>query len=142
MNCFKQSFLWLLFSAACHFLTAQNILITYTKSDALVVCNTDTFAIQVQNNFPVVLTDANLVLTLPPGLTYLQGSVQGANEFNISNLSLPVFKLPDVPAGQTASIKIELSADCAAADVLDAGQLFIANISFYKSVTLVIFNIP
>jgi gliding motility-associated-like protein len=133
MNCFKQSFLWLLLSTACHFLTAQNILITYTKSDALVVCNTDTFAIQVQNNFPVVLTDANLVLTLPPGLTYLQGSVQGANEFNISNLSLPVFKVPDVQAGQTASIKILLNADCSAADVLDAGQLFIANISIVSA---------
>jgi gliding motility-associated-like protein/uncharacterized repeat protein (TIGR01451 family) len=110
-------------------LSAQNILISYTKTDSLFVCNTDTFTVNVQNNQVATLAGATLITTLPSGLTYLPGSVTGASEFNIGNLATPSFTLPDVPGNQSLTVKIILSADCAAADVLDAGQLFIANIS-------------
>jgi|GEM_PF-2069557 len=129
MNLAKRSALWVLFSALFYLLPAQNILISYTKSDSLFVCNSDTFTVMVQNNNLAVLTGASLTMNLPSGLTYVAGTVTGAGQQNISNLSAPVFVLPDVPANQSATLKIMVSADCNAADALDAGQLFIANIA-------------
>ena len=111
------------------FLPAQNILITYTKSDSLFVCNTDTFSVKIQNNLTAALSGAQLTVGLPAGLSYLPGSVIGASQQNISNLMAPVLGLPDIPANQSVIVKFILSADCDAADVLDAGQLFIANLS-------------
>ncbi|MFN0033503.1 MAG: gliding motility-associated C-terminal domain-containing protein [Saprospiraceae bacterium] len=128
-NLAKRSSLLALFCALCHFLSAQNILISYTKSDSLFVCSTDTFTVKVQNNTAQLLMGASLTIDLPAGLTYLPGTAMGASQQNISNLAAPVFGLPDVPPGQAITVKILLSADCAAADVLDAGQLFVANIS-------------
>jgi len=129
MNLAKRSALWVLFSALFYLLPAQNILISYSKSDSLFVCNSDTFTVMVQNNNLAVLTGASLTMNLPSGLTYVAGTVTGAGQQNISNLSAPVFVLPDVPANQSATLKIMVSADCNAADALDAGQLFIANIA-------------
>ena len=108
---------------------AQNILITYQKSDALFVCGADTFFISVQNTGVNPLTGATLEVALPTGVTYLSGSVTGATEQNISNMQQPLFALSDLAAGATTPIALLLTADCAAADALDAGQLFIANLT-------------
>lgn len=129
MNLAKKCLLFALFSAFSFLLPAQNILISYTKSDSLFVCGTDTFSITVQNNHPVLLTGATLVLSLPDGVGYAPGSVSGAIELNIGNLSTPSFTLSNIGVNQSVTIKILISADCAAADVLDAGQLFIADIA-------------
>ncbi|MFN0215637.1 MAG: gliding motility-associated C-terminal domain-containing protein [Saprospiraceae bacterium] len=129
MKLLKPSLLVVFFSTFATFLSAQNILISYTKSDSLVVCSTDTFTITIQNNLAAPLVGASLTISLPTGLTYVSGSVTGATQTNISNLSEPVFGLPDVLPAQTVTVKIVISADCLAADILDAGQLFIASIS-------------
>ncbi len=118
-----------LFCVLTNLLPAQNILISYTASDSLFVCNTDIFTVKVQNNEAAPLTGAALTVALPPGLSYVAGTVLGASQQNISNLSSPIFGLPTVPANQSATLTIVLSAECAAADLLDAGQLFIAHIS-------------
>lgn len=122
----------LLLALGCLFSTpvfAQNILITYQKSDALFVCGTDTFFVQVQNTGTGLLNNATLEVALPVGIQYVPGSVTGAAQQNVGNLQQPVFALPDIASGATASLTLILTADCAAADALDAGQLFIANLS-------------
>lgn len=110
-------------------LSGQNILISYTKSDSLFVCSADTFTVTVQNNNLGMLTGAVLTVTLPSGLTYVPGSIFGGGELNIANLSTPSFSLPTIAGNQSASVEFIISADCAAADVLDAGQLFSANLA-------------
>lgn len=112
-------------------LSAQNpnLLLNYQKSDSLFVCGTDTFSITIQNNGGNLAASATLTLTLPNGIQYQPGSVSGATQQNISNLQIPVFSLPAIQTNGTAVVKILLTADCAAADVLDAGGLFLANIA-------------
>lgn len=124
---FLPAILFCLFTAAP--LSAQNILITFGESDTLFVCGTDTFFIQVQNTGATPLNDAVLKVTLTAGTGYVPESVAGAAEQNVSNLQQPAFALPALPAGQTASVSILLSANCEAAGILDTGQLFLAAIS-------------
>lgn len=111
------------------FLPAQNLVISYTKSDSLVVCSTDTFTIKVQNNNAFQLSGASLLLSLPTGISYVTGTATGGIEQNISNLAAPIFGLPDVPANQSVTVKFQISADCNAATILDAGQIFIIDIT-------------
>lgn len=108
---------------------SQNILITYEKSDSLFVCGADTFFIQIQNTGTNPLSGATLNVALPNGVTYLPGSISGATEQNVSNLQQPFFSLTNLASGANAAVALLISADCAAADALDAGQLFIANLS-------------
>jgi len=118
--------LFCLFSAPVF---SQNILITYQKSDALFVCGADTFFIQVQNIGAGAMTNGSLTVALPTGVTYLPGSITGAMQQNINNLAQPVFGLPNLASGASASVALLVTANCDAADALDAGQLFIANIA-------------
>lgn len=108
---------------------SQNILITYQKSDALFVCGADTFFILVQNTGANMLNDATLQVALPAGVTYVPGTVAGATQQNIGNLQQPVFALPGIASGTATPVALLLTADCTAADALDAGQLFIANLT-------------
>jgi gliding motility-associated-like protein len=110
-------------------LFAQNVLISYEKCDSLFVCSADTFQVEIQNNQSGSLTGASFNLNLPAGLVYLPGSMQGAAEQNISNLAAPVFTLPEILAGQTLSLTFQIEANCTAADALDDGQLFIAQLA-------------
>ena len=110
-------------------LLSQNILITYQKSDGLFVCGTDTFWIQVKNTGNTTITAATLTVALPNGLHYEPGSITGVMEQNVDNLAAPVFSLPALPADSTVSAILLLTADCAAAAALDAGQLFVANLA-------------
>ncbi|MEO6040248.1 MAG: hypothetical protein ABIQ93_17685, partial [Saprospiraceae bacterium] len=112
----------------CPSLFSQNILITYQKSDALFVCGTDTFFVQVKNTGLIPITAATLKVVLPVGVSYQLGSVTGAVEQNVGNLVAPVFALLSLPVGATASTSFLLSADCAAATAIDAGQVFIADL--------------
>jgi len=128
MNLAKRSTLLVLFSTISFLLSAQNIGISSFQSDTLYVCNTDTLIVTVQNNNALSLNGATLTINLPTGLAYVSGTVLGANEQNIADLSAPIFGLPDVPANQSAVVKIVISADCAAGELLNSGQVFVANI--------------
>lgn len=58
----------------------------------------DTMELKViyDNPSPYTLTEVECTLTLPQGLNYLEGSVVGASESNLSNLSAPVFTIDDI----------------------------------------------
>lgn len=118
--------LFLLLTCCLH---AQNITIDYQKSDALFVCGADTFFIRVQNTAATPMNAATLEVALPTGITYTPGSVAGATEQNISNPQQALFALPGIASGATALVAILIAADCAAADALDAGELFVATLS-------------
>ncbi|MBL7809481.1 MAG: hypothetical protein JNN28_16800, partial [Saprospiraceae bacterium] len=115
------------------FLHAQNLQITYQKSDSLFVCGSDTLFIQIQNLLNVPVSDGILTASLPPGIIYVAGSVQGANQLNINNLSNPSFSVPQIAPQQTRQIFLLLTANCQAANLIDAGQLFNAQLSVNSS---------
>lgn len=123
-----------LFCLLLHPIAAQNILISYQKSDSLFVCGTDTFFVQVQNTGAAPMLDGTLHLTLPAGVVYLPGTIVGATQVNVTNPQQPVFALPSLAPGATGTVSLLLTATCAAAAALDAGQLFIANIAVQSSV--------
>ena len=140
MNLAKRFTLLVLFSTLQFLILAQNIVISSPNSDTLTVCNADTFTLQVQNNLAVPLTGALLTTGLPSGLRYVAGTVSGASEQNISNLSAPIFSLPDVLANQLITLKILIHVDCDAADLLDMMQVFVANISISSALGNAQFN--
>lgn len=125
----KPFLFFLLFSTFFFNLSAQNLLLSYTNCDELFVCHSDTFTVKIVNNNPGPVTNATLNVGLPSGLYYELGSVTGATEQNVSNTAMPVFSIAQIPAGQSVTIKWLLRAACEAADVLDAGQLFVAQLS-------------
>ncbi|MDX2133860.1 MAG: gliding motility-associated C-terminal domain-containing protein [Saprospiraceae bacterium] len=103
---------------------AQDIVLTYTNSNALYVCGTDTFFIQIRNNSTTSTGTGVLNLTLPTGLTYVAGSAAGLLEVNITDLAAPVFAVPDIAQGTVVPFHILLTANCDAAEALDDGRLF------------------
>jgi len=123
----------ILFLSSFQSVRGQNVLINYENSDSLFVCGVDTFFITLQNpgTFPVL--NGVLTLTLPTGLTYVPGTVTGILEQNIADLTKPVFLAPSVEAGVPLAVTVQLTANCAAAEALDAGELFVAQISFQSS---------
>lgn len=112
---------------------AQNINLSYTHPNALFVCSSDTFFIDISHTSNAPLAGAGLSMNFPAGLQYAIASVSGASEQNVSNLSSPQFGLPDIAVGQVLRVSLLVDATCAAADILDNGQLFIANLMVNSS---------
>ncbi|MCX6245259.1 MAG: hypothetical protein NTU98_11210 [Bacteroidetes bacterium] len=78
-------------------ITAQVMVSATGKPSSLVICGADgMFSLQVANTTGSTMTGATLLVSLPTGARYTPGSVVGATELNISNLSQPVFSLPDI----------------------------------------------
>lgn len=117
-------YLSLLFCFLAFALKAQNVLITTVNTDQLSVCGTDTFHIQLSNTGSSTLTGLNLVLTLPLGISYVPGTVNGLVEQNLSNLNQPEFSLATFNPGSIVSVRVLLSADCALVGAINSGQLF------------------
>jgi gliding motility-associated-like protein len=70
------------------------------------------------------MQDATLALGLPCGLAYQAGSISNGTEAEVSNLSEPVFALPEVLAGDSLTLSLQVNINCAALPCIDAGELF------------------
>ncbi len=86
--------------------------------DELIVCNSsDTLALLIFNNAENPLEQVLLSIDFDPGLSY-GGFVfspeagQTVSEFNVSNLSKPVFSVSDIEAGGYVIAYIGIQADC------------------------------
>jgi uncharacterized repeat protein (TIGR01451 family) len=73
----------------------------------------DTMVIEIENNSGATITGVTLNDTLPPRILY-QGYFGDATTVNTSNPQVPVFTLNDIPAGETDTIFVLVSADCGA----------------------------
>lgn len=111
----------LLFSCG---LTAQNILITSQTPDGLFVCGDDTTSITITNTAGGILSGILVTVTLPNGVAYIPGSVVGASEQNLSNLSIPVFSLPGMTMASSTTISLRTSASCDLVAAINNSQLF------------------
>jgi gliding motility-associated-like protein len=119
MACFYPSsvraffiFLFCFFSAGT-FAQGNMISITSNVPSEMTVCApAQTFSIEIYNPSPNNLTDVVLTVTMPDGILYEPGSIQGGTEFNITDLSNPVFELSDLPTLNKLSVEFEASVSC------------------------------
>jgi len=122
-------FLSLLFFLCLLQLPAQNLLITYQNPATMYVCEDQQFSVTVQNNSGAAITNVLAGLTLPVGIEYRPGTVVGAAQFNISNLSSPTFRLSSSMAiGESITFTFTLHATCAAIAAINSGAIFKNNI--------------
>ncbi len=75
------------------------------------------------------MSNVTLTLSLPCAVEYEAGSIFGATESDISDLSAPVFDLTNIPAGQTSFMNVKLKAPCDALTCINAGTLFTNTLS-------------
>lgn len=80
--------------------------------------------IVVKNIFASGTTNIKLTPTFPPGMTYVPGSITVLNggavtEFNIGNLNMPIFSLPNLPGlNDSVTFIIGAKTDCGILDYL------------------------
>ncbi|MEZ4926180.1 MAG: gliding motility-associated C-terminal domain-containing protein [Saprospiraceae bacterium] len=104
---------------------AQNLALSTQNPPGLYVCGIDQVSVTVQNtNGSPAATSVQLVAILPLGVTYEPGTVTGATEFNISNLSSPVFAMADLPGGATNTVRFSIKAGCSLVGDINNGQVF------------------
>ncbi|MCC6410693.1 MAG: gliding motility-associated C-terminal domain-containing protein [Saprospiraceae bacterium] len=112
----------LLFSASTLF--SQTFLLTHQTPGSLVVCQNDTLFVQVQNALAQSSNNVTVSISLPDGINYVPGSVNGASAVDLSNPQLPVFGLGDMPAGQTSGFFLLLEASCSLIENINNGLVF------------------
>lgn len=105
-------------------ISAQSLVLTYEPPPMLPACDTATFKLTVQNAGTSNATNLVLTATMPLGVEYVPGSVVGAIEQLPLNTSAPKFEVSSLAAGVNQNIALRLTANCLAADRLDANQVF------------------
>jgi gliding motility-associated-like protein/uncharacterized repeat protein (TIGR01451 family) len=97
--------------------------ITTTVPSDLTVCGVSkTFTVKVYNPSPNLLTNIVLTVTMPTGMRYDAGSITGATDFNITNLSAPQFSITDIATLTTRNLTFTASAVCDIMAFLSAGN--------------------
>lgn len=109
-------------------LFAQNTSITIAAPDFLYVCGEDTVTITVKNTSTTTLNNVTATVTLPTSVLYVSGSVTGATEQNLSNLSVPIFSVATLGPGAEQQFKIRVLATCDLIPAINTGQLFTINV--------------
>jgi uncharacterized repeat protein (TIGR01451 family) len=112
---FKFLYLWVLILLAGGRLYAQGYMVTLntTVPDDITLCGpAGQFTVQIYNPSPNLLTGIVLTVTMPAGMRYTVGSITGASEWNISNLSEPQFALADMATLTTRNLSFTASAGC------------------------------
>ncbi len=112
------------------YVAAQNI--TFAVSENLQICQTTELKLVIKNTTGMAINNADIIINMPCGTAYNLGSIKGATEKTISNLSAPIFRLENINPGQEVELIINVSLNCAALPCLDAQQLFVfkATLSF------------
>lgn len=108
--------------------------INFEQPNDFSVCDEARFFVTIENSFDSPLEDVEVTLQVPVdcGISYQLASVETATELNISNLTRPVFSLPNIAPTQSHTFSIDLQAACAVADCINTGQTF-NNIIFVVS---------
>ncbi|GEM_PF-2044420 len=72
----------------------------------------DTYKVDVVNNNTTALTGATLTVTLPAGMEYVDGTITGATQNNVSNLQKPVFTVVSIPSGNNQQVTFQARINC------------------------------
>ncbi|MES2396012.1 MAG: hypothetical protein V4549_08420, partial [Bacteroidota bacterium] len=100
------------------------IAINSTVPPQMTICGVPkSFTISIFNPSPFLLTNDTLKLTMPSGIDYQIGSITGATELNITNLSQPTFLLPNISNLTTLNITYIAVAHCSVMAYLAGGGI-------------------
>ena len=105
-------------------LPAQNLLITTENPDQLTVCGNDTIHITLINTSGAPLSNILLTVSMPSGVAYQAGSIDGATEDDISTPNVPVFEVADLTPGASQEVFLIADASCGLVEAINSGQLF------------------
>jgi len=120
------SILFIIIFTHTGFLLGQGNMITISTQlpYSITVCGaSQNVNIAIVNPSPFNLSNITLRFSMPAGLIYNAGSVMGANELNITNLSQPIFSLPTMQSQTTQNITLSIKADCQLIDFISQGNL-------------------
>ncbi len=99
-----------------HTLQAQDLSFNNTVSPEITLCQeAETFTISFTNEGTSTLSNVQVLLDLPQGMEYTLGSIRSAtggtvSELSTSNLEKVRFNVSDIPASQSLSFTVDLSA--------------------------------
>lgn len=97
--------------------------INSTVPNELTVCGVSkSFGISLYNPSPNLLTNVTVTVNMPAGMRYDAGSIIGATELNITNLSAPQFSIADINTLTSLDISYTASPGCDISDYLAAGN--------------------
>ena len=109
--------------------------INYQNPEEFFVCGAASFEFTVINTTGGTLESATVTVDFATnsstscGIIYSEGSVTGAVENNISNLSSPVFQINNLPPGASQAFSIQAEAPCSAVDCIDNAEVFVNKIT-------------
>ena len=91
----------------------------------------DFLEVEVRNVTTSSVTGIETKVTLPAGMTYISGSLSGSGitEKNITDLTNPVFSLPNLAITQSSVIKLKVNTPCGVSAFLNNGGLAIVKTS-------------
>ncbi len=127
----RSTLLFILFLALHGQISAQ-ILIDYElpgAPDALEVCDSAVFQVTLTNNGQDLITGVSITLNLPEGVRYNPGTVSNASEEDISDLSNPVFSIPDLDPSEIQVFAFFARADCELVEAINNNVIFTNTIS-------------
>jgi len=105
-------------------LNGQILEITQEELSDLSLCQESSLYLQIKNQSTDSTGLIDLRGTFPDGLRYVLGTVIGAVEANISDLSRPQFKIPSLLPGQSRRISLKIAPGCRLYDSVNQGTLF------------------
>ncbi len=103
--------------------------ISYVNPVGNTVCDTATYQVTITNNFPDSIKSINVPIDLPPGIDYVNGTAIDASEQDISNLNVPIFGLPNLESGASATFSFDGFYQCELISNINSGALFTNNIT-------------
>lgn len=116
----------LIFSSFTARAQGSRLSITYTNPSGMSVCGDSIgFDINVRNISLGTVSSLRLTVQLPTGIEYVQGSVlgNGVSENSTSNLSAPIFNLPDLRVAADVTVRIRVKAGCGIIPDLNLNRL-------------------
>jgi len=116
-----------LVSVCCVMVYGQSkVNITSTMPSGIDLCGqSEAFSFNVRNITTGTVTGQSIKLSLPTGMYYVKGSINGTgtSEKSTSNLQYPEFNLPDLNITQSVTITLDIIADCGIESFLTSGGL-------------------
>jgi len=98
--------------------------IEFSNPDLFSICQSAAFNFTIANNENQSLENISVKLELPCGIEYVEGSINGLNEEDISDLTNPEFSLLQIPASANQEFDLMLFAPCSLQDCIDLGTTF------------------
>ncbi|TAK35848.1 MAG: DUF11 domain-containing protein, partial [Saprospiraceae bacterium] len=109
--------------------------ISYQNPDEFFVCGAAPFDVTVTNTSGAVLDNPAVTVAFTTtagtvcGMAYVEGSVTGAQEGNLSNPGAPVFTLNALNPGASQTFTFQVKAPCPVVDCIDNAEFFVNEIT-------------